>query len=73
MTFTLRLTPCMRQQLYYRLHQASANCALPVVQRLHAPIALAEGMTVHDVARMLGFGELNHTGFPAPLPLAGNG
>src|SRR5262249_39342266 len=65
-TFTLRLTPFMRQQLYRRLHQAYASGSLRLVKRLHALLAIAEGMTVHDVAQMLGLGEqtvrdyLNH-------------
>src|SRR5262249_42680558 len=63
---TLRLTPFMRQQLYRRLHQAYASGSLRLVKRLHALLAIAEGMTVHDVAQMLGLGEqtvrdyLNH-------------
>jgi transposase len=56
-TFTLRLTPCVRQQLYRRLHQAYANGSLRLVKRLHALLAIAEGMTVRDVAQMLGVGE----------------
>ena len=56
-TFTLRLTPLRRQQLYHRLQQAYASGALRVGKRLHALLAIAEGMTVHDVAQMLGLGE----------------
>jgi DNA-binding NarL/FixJ family response regulator len=56
-TFTLRLTPLMRQQLYRRLHQAYASGSLRLVKRLHALLAVAEGMTVRDVAQMLGLGE----------------
>ena len=56
-TFTLRLTPLLRQQLYRRLQQAYASGSLRVVKRLHALLAVAEGMTVHDVAQMLGLGE----------------
>ena len=47
----------MRQQLYRRLHQAYASGSLRVVKRLHALLAIAEGMTVRDVAQMLGLGE----------------
>src|SRR5262245_33073209 len=56
-TFTIRLTPLMRQQLYRRLHQAYASGSLRVVKRLHALLAIAEGMTVHEVAHMLDVGE----------------
>jgi transposase len=56
-TFTLRLTPLLRQQLYRRLQQAYASGSLRLVKRLHALLAIAEGMTVHDVAQMLGLGE----------------
>src|SRR5215471_21028358 len=56
-TFTLRLTPLLRQQLSRRLQQAYASGSLRVVKRLHVLLAIAEGMTVHDVAQMLGLGE----------------
>jgi transposase len=56
-TFTLRLTPLLRQQLYHRLQQAYASGALRVVKRLHGLLAIAEGLSVHDVAQMLGLGE----------------
>ena len=45
MTFTLRLTPLLRQQLYRRLQQAYASGFLRLVKRLHALLAIAEGMT----------------------------
>jgi hypothetical protein len=51
-TFTLRLTPFVRQQLYRRLHQAYTHGSLRLVKRLHALLAVAEGMTVRDVAQM---------------------
>ena len=51
-TFTLRLTPLLRQQLYRRLQQAYTSGSLRLVKRLHALLAVAEGMTVHDVAQM---------------------
>ena len=57
MTFTLRLTPVLRQQLYRHLHRAYASGSLRLVKRLHALLALAEGMTVHEVAHMLDMGE----------------
>jgi transposase len=56
-TFTLRLTPLLRQQLYHRLHQAYASGSLRLVKRLHALLAIAEGMAVRDVAQMLDLGE----------------
>src|SRR5215471_10178191 len=56
-TFTLRLTPLLRQQLSRRLQQAYASGSLRLVKRLHTLLAIAEGMTVHDVAQMLGLGE----------------
>ena len=51
-TFTLRLTPLLRQQLYRRLHQAYASGSLRLVKRLHALLAVAEGMAVRDVAQL---------------------
>jgi hypothetical protein len=56
MSFPLHLSPCTRQQLYRRLHQAYASSALRLVKRIHALLALAEGMSVQDVAAMLGLG-----------------
>ena len=56
-TVPIRLTPCMRQQLYHRLHQAYASGALRLVKRLHALLAIAEGMAVSEVADMLALGE----------------
>ena len=56
-TFTLRLTPLLRQQLYRRLHQAYASGSLRLIKRSHVLCAIAEGMTVHDVATMLAVGE----------------
>ena len=43
----------MRQQLYRRLHQAYASGALRLVKRIHALLAIADGMTVCEVAQML--------------------
>jgi transposase len=54
-----RLTriPFTRKQLYRRLQQAYASGDLRLVKRIHALLALAEGMSVHDVAEMLHVGE----------------
>ena len=57
MWFTLTLTPFMRQQLYRRLHQAYASGALRLVKRIHTLLAMADGMTVCEVAQMLNIGE----------------
>ena len=57
MTFTIRLTPFMRQQLYRRLHQAYASGSLRLVKRIHALLAIADGMTVSEAAQMLSLGE----------------
>ncbi len=56
-SFPLRLSPFTRKQLYHRLQQAYASGALRLVKRLHTLLALAEGMSVQDVAAMLGLGE----------------
>jgi transposase len=56
-TFTLRLTSFIRQQLYRRLHQAYASGALRLVKRIHALLAIAEGTAVSEVAQMLALGE----------------
>src|SRR5215471_17172787 len=56
-TFTIRLTPRMRQQLYRRLHQAYACGALRLVKRIHALLAIADGLTVSDVANRVALGE----------------
>ena len=57
MTFTIRLTPFMRQQLYRRLHQAYASGSLRLVKRIHALLTIAEGTAVSEVAAMLALGE----------------
>ena len=54
---TLHLSPVTRKQLYHRLPQAYASGALRLVKRLHALLALAEAMTVRDVAEMLALDE----------------
>jgi transposase len=56
-SFTLHLSPLTRKQLYHRLQQAYANGALRLVKRIHALLALAEAMSVRDVAEMLHLGE----------------
>jgi len=55
-SFTLHLSPFTRKQLYRRLQQAYASGALRLVKRIHALLALAEDMSVQDVAAMLGLG-----------------
>src|SRR5919198_899682 len=55
--FTLHLSPFTRKQLYGRLQQAYAHGALRLVKRIHALLALAEDMSVRDVAEMLHLGE----------------
>ena len=57
MTFTLRLTPFIRQQLYRRLPQAYASGSLRLVKRIPALLAIADGMAVSEVAQMLALGE----------------
>ena len=57
MTFTIRLTSFMCQQLYRRLHQAYASGSLRLVKRTHALRAIAEGAAVSEVAQMLALGE----------------
>jgi hypothetical protein len=46
-----------RQPLSRRLQQASASGSWPLVQRLHARLALAQGPNVHEVAERLALGE----------------
>jgi transposase len=57
MSFTLHLSSFTRKQLSRRLQQAYACGALRLVRRIHALLALAEDMSVHDVAEMLTLGE----------------
>jgi len=56
-SFTLHLSAFTRKQLYRRLQQAYANGALKLVKRIHALLALTEGISVGDVADMLALGE----------------
>ena len=57
MSFTLHLSAFTRKQLFRRLQQAYASGSLKLVKRIHALLALAEGMSVQAVAVMLGLGE----------------
>lgn len=56
-SFTLHLSPLTRKHLYRHLQQAYASGALRLVKRIHALLALAEAMSVRDVAEMLHLGE----------------
>jgi hypothetical protein len=56
-SFTLHLSPFTRKQFYRRLQQTYARGALRLVKRIHALFALAEDMSVQEVAVMLGLGE----------------
>jgi DNA-binding NarL/FixJ family response regulator len=47
----------MRQQLYRRLRQAYASDSLRLIKRIHALLAIAEGLAVSEVAQMLTLGE----------------
>jgi transposase len=55
--FTLPLSTFTRKQLYGPLHQADPSGALKLVRRLHALLALAEGLSVSEIAQMLNLGE----------------
>jgi len=56
-SFTLHLSSFTRKQLSRRLQQAYASGDLRLVKRIPALLALAEGMSVQDVAEMLHLGE----------------
>src|SRR5215468_11044024 len=56
-SFPLHLSPFTRKQLYRRLQQAYASGALRLVKRIHVLLALAEDMSVEEVAAMLGLCE----------------
>jgi transposase len=56
-SFTLHLNSFTRKQLYRRLQQAYANGSLQLVKRIHALIALAQNLSVREVAEMLALGE----------------
>ena len=57
MSFTLQLSSFTRKQLYRRLKQAYASGALRLVKRIHTLLALAEDMSIREVAQMLSLGE----------------
>jgi transposase len=56
-TFTIRLTPFLRQHLSRRLPQAYASGSRRVVKRIHALLTIAAGTAVSEVAEMLALGE----------------
>jgi len=56
-SFTLYLNSFTRKQLYRRLQQAYANGSLKLVKRIHALLALAQDLSVREVAEMLALGE----------------
>jgi transposase len=56
-SFTLHLTAFTRKQFYRRLQQAYASGSLKLVKRLHALLALSQGLSVREVAEMLALGE----------------
>src|SRR4029453_18405409 len=56
-SFTLPRSPFTRKHLYRHLQQAYAHGALRVVKRIHVLLALAEEMSVQQVAEMSGLGE----------------
>ncbi len=56
MSFTLHLSLLTRKQLYLRLQKAYGQGDLPVVRRIQALLALADGHRVQDVAEMLNLG-----------------
>ena len=55
-SFTLSLNSFTRKQLYRRLQQAYANGSLKLVKRIHALLALAQDLSVREVAEMLALG-----------------
>jgi transposase len=56
-SFTLYLNSFTRKQLYRRLQQAYAHGSLKLVKRIHAVLALAQDLSVREVAEMLALGE----------------
>ena len=56
-SFTLHLSSFTRKQLYRRLEQAYASGALRLVKRIHTLLALADNMSIREVAQMLNLGE----------------
>ena len=57
MSFTLHLSSFTRKQLYRRLQQAYTNGELRVVRRIHALLALADDLSVQEVAERLNLGQ----------------
>lgn len=47
MPFTIRLTHCMRQQFYHRLHQDYDSGSLRLVKRMHVLLAISDGPFYH--------------------------
>jgi transposase len=56
-SFTLQLSAFTRKPLYRRLQQAYASGSLKLVKRIHALLALAQDLSVREVAEMLALGE----------------
>jgi transposase len=56
-SFTLHLSSFTRKQLYHRLQQAYGQGALRVVRRIQALLALADTLSVREVAERLSLGE----------------
>jgi transposase len=57
MSFTLHLSSCIRKQLYRRLQQAYGQGDLRVVRRIQVLLALADDLSVQEIAERLGLGE----------------
>jgi transposase len=56
-SFTLHLSSFTRKQRYRRLQQAYGHGDLRVVRRIHALLALADNLSVREVAERLSLGE----------------
>jgi transposase len=56
-SFTLPLSSFTRKQLYRRLQQAYGQSDLRVVRRIQVLLALADDLSVREVADRLGLGE----------------
>src|SRR5215813_10558558 len=54
---TIQLSAFTRRQLLRRLQQAYASGSVRLVKRIHVLLALAQGLSVHEVAEMLSLGE----------------
>jgi hypothetical protein len=57
MSFPLHVSPFTRTQLYRRLQQAYGQGDLRVARRIQALLALADGLSVHEIALRLGLGD----------------